>query len=473
MKLVIDAPNEKQRRAMLSKKKYIGYGGARGGGKSWFCRVKATLMCLKYPNLKVLILRRTYPELRGNHIEPLVQMLHCKDPDKSKRIATYNDSQKEFRFPNGSLIKLGYCKNENDKLQFQGQEYDAIFFDECTHFAWSTVQFILTSLRNTREDFNTRAYFMGNPGGVGHVWFKRLFIDRAYLEGEDPEEYEYIPATVDDNKLLMQNDPDYIKLLDSLPEKMRQAHRFGNWNVFEGQFFEEFTQIAPTEEDQKMRRWTHVIEPFEIPANWPIYRSYDFGYAKPFSMAWWTVDYDGRIYRILEYYGCVKNSPNEGLKITANEQFKKAHEIETTHRWLKGKKIYGPADPAIWDESRGESIAETAEKYGIYFDKGDHNRLAGWMQMHYRLSFDQEGIPMMYIFNTCEAFIRTVPTLQYSETHPEDLDTTGEDHVADEARYFCMSRPLKPRVNHKKGVIRDDPLDLYSEKKYGRYEVYM
>lgn len=456
---------------MLSKKKYIGYGGARGGGKSWFCRAKATLMCLKYSGLNVLILRRSYPELRGNHIEPLIKMLRCKDPDKNNRIAVYNDSQKEFKFPNGSMIKLGYCKNENDKLQFQGQEYDAIFFDECTHFAWSTVQFILTSLRNTRDDFATRAYFMGNPGGVGHVWFKRLFIDKSYSETEDPEEYEYIPATVDDNKLLMQNDPDYIKLLDSLPEKMRQAHRFGNWNVFEGQFFEEFTIEAPTDNDQKLRRWTHVIKPFEIPETWRIYRSYDFGYARPFSLAWWAVDNDGRFYRILEYYGCVRNSPNEGLKLTAEEQFKKAYEIEHTHRWLKGKKISGVADPAIWNKSGGESIAETAERYGIYFDKGDNDRLNGWMQMHYRLAFDENGIPMMYIFDTCTGFIRTIPTLQYSETVSEDLDTDGEDHVADESRYFCMSRPIKPRKNMDKRNKTEDPLDMFSEDtKYKRYE---
>lgn len=471
MRLEIEAPNPKQKRAMLSRVKYIGYGGARGGGKSWFCRAKSSLMCLRYTELRCLILRRTYQELRGNHIEPLLKLLKCKDPDKSKRIAVYNDTRKEFLFPNGSIIKLGYCKSEDDKYQYQGQEYDAIFFDECTHFTWSQVQFIITCLRNTRDDFRTRVYFMGNPGGVGHIWFKRLFIDRAYNESENAEDYEYIPATVDDNKLLMQNDPDYVKLLDALPEKMRLAHRYGDWNVFDGQFFEEFTIVAPTEEDQRHRKWTHVIEPFEIPDSWPIYRSYDFGYAKPFSFAWWTVDHDGRIYRILEYYGCVKNSPNEGLKLTPAEQFKKAHEIEHTHRWLKGKKIYGPADPAIWDQSRGESIAETAERYGIYFDKGDHERIAGWMQLHYRMAFDEEGLPMLYIFNNCKAFIRTIPTLQYSESKPEDLDTNGEDHVADEARYFCMTRVIKPRKNMDKKRIADDPLD-FNETTYGRFDFY-
>lgn len=458
---------------MLSRKRYIGYGGARGGGKSWFCRVKSSLLCMRYPGFKALILRRTYPELKENHIEPLIQLLRCKDNDKNNRLAIYNDSKKTFTFGNGSRILLGYCKSEDDKYRYQGQEFDAIFFDECTHFSWNQVQFILTTNRTIRTDFKPRVYFMGNPGGVGHVWFKRLFIDRNYNENENADDYEYIPATVEDNTLLMQNDFDYVKMLDSLPEKMRKAHRYGDWNVFEGQFFEEFTIHAPTEEDQKQRKWTHVIEPFEIPESWPVYRSYDFGYAKPFSFGYWTVDHDGRFYRILEYYGCVKNQPNEGLKLTPQEQFKKAKEFETTHRWLKDKKIYGPADPAIWDESRGESIAETAEKNGIYFDKGDHKRIAGWMQMHYRLAFDDNGIPMMYVFDNCQGFIRTIPTLQYSETIPEDLDTTGEDHIADECRYFCMSRPIKPRVNKAKGSHGDDPLDMFTDEKYGRYEIYI
>lgn len=468
----ITAPNDKQLIAMKSHKKHIGYGGARGGGKSWFCRTKASLLALYFKELRVLILRRTFPELRENHIDPLIKLLKSKDPVRSERIASYNDSKKTFTFPNSSKIVMGYCRRENDVYQYQGQEYDVIFFDECTHFTWKQVEFIRTTNRNTRNDFTPRIYYMGNPGGVGHIWFKRLFVDKKYLPGEKPDDYIFIAATVEDNKILMKNDPDYITILDSLPEKMRQAHRFGNWNVFEGQFFEEFTEVAPSEEDYKQRRWTHVIEPFEIPETWKIYRSYDFGYAKPFSFGWWAVDYDGRFYRILEYYGCVSNTPNEGIKITPEEQFKRAAEIEKTHRWLKGKKIHGPADPAIWDKSRGESIAEKAEKYGIYFEKGDHQRLNGWMQIHYRLQFDENGIPMMYIFSTCEHTIRTLPSLQYSEINPEDLDTEGEDHIADEIRYLCMSSPIKPRKRVEATKAHIDPLNLIEEKRYGRYEVY-
>jgi hypothetical protein len=307
-----------------------------------------------------------------------------------------------------------------------------------------------------------------------------LFVKGQYEENECPDDYMFIPATVDDNTVLMQNNPEYVDVLDSLPEKMRQAHRFGNWDIFEGQFFEDFVTTPSAEIAKELnvtvndliaqRRYTHVIDPFEIPAQWNIYRSFDFGYSKPFSCAWWAVDYDGRIYRILELYGCT-NEPNTGVKWTPETIFSEIQRIESEHRWLEGKQIFGIADPSIWDASRGKSIVSSADDYRIYFEKGDNKRLPGWMQMHYRFAFDENGRPMMYIFNTCKAFIRTIPLLQYSETKPEDLDTDGEDHVADETRYFCMSRPLEPKVINEKKEPTFDPLQM-TKNKYDPYAFY-
>ena len=234
----------------------------------------------------------------------------------------------------------------------------------------------------------------------------------------------------------------------------------GKWDAFEGQFFAEFTDDPDHYAD---RRWTHVIEPFDIPRSWRVYRSYDFGYAKPFSCAWWAVDYDGVIYRILELYGCT-DTPDEGVRWTPERQFQKIREIEDSHPWLKGRDIQGVADPAIWDTSRGESIYETALRYRIYFTKGDNRRIPGWMQMHYRLGFDDEGYPMMYVFRTCRAFLRTVPALLVSGCEVEDLDTHQEDHVADECRYFCMSRPLAPRREQAAAELGDDPLNMRMKK---------
>ena len=173
------------------------------------------------------------------------------------------------------------------------------------------------------------------------------------------------------------------------------------------------------------------------------------------------MDYDGIIYRILELYGCTKE-PNEGVKWTPDKQFREIEKIEHQHPWLKGKDITGVADPSIWDASRGESVADTAARHGIYFVPGDNERITGWMQCHYRLQFDENGYPRMYVFENCKAFIRTVPALLYSETQVEDLDTKMEDHVADEWRYMCMSRPIKPRREVKERVLLSDPLNQFT-----------
>jgi hypothetical protein len=357
---------------------------------------------------------------------------------------------------------LGYCDNEGDLLQYQGQEYDFIVFEEATQFPEEWITFIRTALRTTRKDFSPRCFYTMNPGGVGHEYIKRIFVDKRYKDGENPEDYVFIQANVYDNQVLMEANPEYIDLLKALPEHKRKAHLDGCWDVYEGQVFEEFRNDSTHYQD---RYWTHVIQPFDVPKEWKIWRSFDFGYSKPFSCAWWAVDFDGVVYRILELYGCNPKVANEGVKWTPPQVFAEIHRIETEHRWLKGKKIQGVADPAIWDAETGESIADVAAKHQVFFAQGDNKRIAGWMQMHYRLAFDENGYPMMYIFSNCKAFIRTIPLLQYDEHKPEDLDTDGEDHVADEARYFCMSRPIKPRVAVKPDEFHKNPMSLFLDIK--------
>ena len=425
-------PNEKQKLALEETHRYVGYGGARGGGKSWFVRWKAILLCLNFPGIKVLITRKTYRELLNNHIVPLLVMLHG--------IAVYNKSDKVFKFPNGSTIWFGYCAHDSDLGQYQGAEYDVWFADEAGQFLENWISDIDVCVRGA-NNFPKRTYFTLNPGGPSHGFFRRIFIDKRYTEDEHPEDYAFIQALVTDNVALMKMQPAYMRSLEKLPPKIREAWLHGSWDVYEGQFFEDFFDRPDHYID---RQYTHVIEPFEIPDGWKIYRSFDWGYAKPFSCGWWAVDYDGVAYRILELYGCTK-TPNEGVKWTPPQVFAEIHRIETEHRWLAGKHIIGIADPAIWDAETGESIADVAAKHQVYFYPGDHKRIPGWMQVHYRLAFDDQGFPQMYVFKNCKAFIRTIPLLQYDEHKPEDLDTSGEDHVADEVRYFLMSRPIKPR----------------------------
>ena len=441
----------KQTLFLKDKHRHIAYGGARGGGKSWAVRTKSKLLAFRYPGIKILIVRKTYKELQNNHIEQLTAEL--------AGFAKYNRSDKMFRFPNGSTISFGYCANEGDLGQYQGAEYDVVFIDEAGQLQESWIRKINLCVRGT-NGFPKRTYYTLNPGGPGHAYFKRVFVDRNFNPDEDPNDYFFIQAKVEDNKALMDTQPDYLRELENLPPTLRAAWKDGRWDVYEGQFFEDFRDDPEHYQD---RRWTHVIEPFEIPDGWKICRSYDFGYGKPFSCAWWAVDYDGTIYRIMELYGCTR-TPNEGVKWTPDKQFEEIHKTEMQHPWLKGKNIIGVADPAIWDASRGESVADTAARYGVFFTPGDNERIAGWMQCHYRLQFDEDGYPRMYVFNTCRAFIRTIPLLIYDEHKVEDLDTTMEDHVADEWRYFCMSRPIKPIRAVKEQRILFDPLDMMKRR---------
>lgn len=445
----IPEPNDKQKLFLADTHRYVGYGGARGGGKSWCVRTKAKILAAKYPGIKICIVRKTYPELTANHIKPLTKEIQ-------KEMARYNDSKKEFRFVNGSEIIFRYLDTDKDLDRFQGTEFDILFLDEATQFSEDQYKMLIACVRGV-NDFPKRVYITCNPGGVGHQWVKRLFIDRIYNTGEEPEEYSFIQAGVRDNKALMEMQPDYIKQLEALPPKIREAWLNGSWDVYMGQFFEDFYNFPDHYAD---RVGTHVIDPFEIPDGWKIYRSFDWGYNKPFSCGWWAVDYDGVAYRILELYGCT-GTPNEGVKWTPPKVFSEIHRIETEHRWLAGKKIIGIADPAIWDAETGESIADVAAKHQVFFTPGDNKRIPGWMQVHYRLAFDDNGFPMMYVFRNCKAFIRTIPLLQYDEHRPEDLDTDGEDHVADEVRYFCMSRPIKPRIASQPDEYAQSPMAMF------------
>lgn len=445
----IPEPNDKQKLFLADTHRYVGYGGARGGGKSWCVRTKAKILAAKYPGIKICIVRKTYPELTANHIKPLTKEIQ-------KEMARYNDSKKEFRFVNGSEIIFRYLDTDKDLDRFQGTEFDILFLDEATQFSEDQYKMLIACVRGV-NDFPKRVYITCNPGGVGHQWVKRLFIDRIYNTGEEPEEYSFIQAGVRDNKALMEMQPDYIKQLEALPPKIREAWLNGSWDVYMGQFFEDFYNFPDHYAD---RVGTHVIDPFEIPDGWKIYRSFDWGYNKPFSCGWWAVDYDGVAYRILELYGCT-GTPNEGVKWTPPKVFAEIHRIETEHRWLAGKKIIGIADPAIWDAETGESIADVAAKHQVFFTPGDNKRIPGWMQVHYRLAFDDNGFPMMYVFSNCKAFIRTIPLLQYDEHKPEDLDTDGEDHVADEVRYFCMSRPIKPRIASQPDEYAQSPMAMF------------
>jgi hypothetical protein len=438
------------------------FGGAAGGGKSDYLIIEA-LRQVDIPHYKAIIFRRTYDEL--NELIQKTEKIYKRAYPRARFVRTPKPT---WTFPSGAKILFRAMQYKKDRKKYQGQAYDFIGFDELTHFTFDMYNYMWS--RNRANGPGTRVYMRAtaNPGGIGHAWVKSRFIDIAppgtpksfiqRIRHPDGKEIKiernriFIPSSVFDNQKLLDNDPNYIASLAMLPASERDALLYGDWNSFSGQVFSEFVDDPAHYKD---RQWTHVIEPFEIPDHWKILRSYDFGYAKPFSVGWWAVDTKDRLYRIREFYGS-DGDPDTGLKWTPHKQAAKIKEIED--KYYKDKYIYGVADPSIWDSSRGESVAAAFEAHGIYFDPGDNERIAGKMQMHYRFAFDENGLPMMYIFNTCRDFIRTVPSLVYDEHDVEDVDTATEDHIYDEARYLAMENPIGPRDNkHKKKEY--NPLD--------------
>lgn len=443
-------PNRKQRRVMGLKNRYVAYGGARGGGKSWIVRKLATLSALKYPGIKILIIRETYSELEQNHITPLKA--------DTVGFATYNEQKKLLTFVKGSTIRFGYCQTKRDMNRYQGGEWDLIFIDEASNIPEECIKMFIPCVRGV-NDYPKQTFYTLNPGGKSHYYFKRLFIDRDFHEGEFPEDYAFVQAFAQDNTALMETQPEYLKDLEALPEKLKLAWLEGRWDVYQGMFFEDFIATP----DNKGR--CHVIDPFEPRSEWPIWHTYDYGRSKPFSVGWWTMDQDGVAYRIMEYYGCGREA-NTGVFMSAEEQFSEVARIEHEHEWLRRRKIRGWADPAIWikEGSSGKSIADVAAAHGVYFDKANNDRINGWAEFHNRLYFDEDNKAMFYVFSNCKGFIRTIPTLLYDENKVEDLDTEGEDHIADESRYFFLANPLPPRIRRPKVRIlpQNDPLELYA-----------
>ena len=455
-------PSPQQDRFLTATAKNVLYGGARGGGKSWVVRISAIDYAFTYPGIKILIVRKTFDELNGNHLLPLRSMLL-----PLKLGVTYNKGEHTFYFPNGSTIMGRYCGCDADLDHFQGQEWHIIYLEEATNLRPEWIERI-TACNRSADTLPKHAYWTANPGGPGHTLAKRLFVDRKYIGTEKPEDYDFIPAKVTDNKVLMQQDPDYINKLTALSPKLRKMWLDGSWDVLEGQVFEEFRDNP---EGYVTRRWSHVISAFEPDPGWQIYRAYDHGYNKPFSLAWYAIDYDGVIYRILEMYGCRENEPDQGVHWTADRIFAEAQKVERQHPWLRGKKILGVADPSIWRADGGVSVAETAGQYGIYFQPGDNERIAGWMQCHYRLQFDEAGYSRFYVMKeTNPGFIRTIPLLEYDPVKPEDVNTKQEDHIADEWRYMMQSRPVQPILPEAEPVYAPlmDPLNQLTRTRYGQ-----
>lgn len=469
-------PQPRQAEFMSRPEFEVFYGGAAGGGKSDALVVEA-LRQVHIPHYKGLLMRKTYPE--------------CKEIiDKSLNIykrayprARYNSTEHRWTFPSGAKVDFGSLQHESDKLKYQGQAYDYIGLDELTHFLESEYVYLISRCRPNGEGTVCYIRATGNPGGVGHQWVKDRFVTIAEpnttvwidVDWQDPSgkvtrrrlSRRFVPSSVFDNQALMDNDPMYVARLASLPEAEKMALLYGDWDTFSGQVFSEWRNKSDHYGD---RIGTHVINPFIVPKEWRIYCGMDWGYSKPYAVGWFAVDHDGRVYHIRELYGYT-GTANEGVHEEPAVVAEKIRDIEATDPNLKDRDIYRVGDPAIWGTQGTESIGGLFEKFRLYFEKGNNSRLDGKMQLHHRLAFDDNGIPMFYVFSTCKNFIRTIPSLVYDEHKVEDIDTRLEDHIYDMTRYVLMLNPIAPPVYAKKEVKPYSPLDV-DITTYDRYNYY-
>ncbi|MBC5736240.1 phage terminase large subunit [Lawsonibacter faecis] len=422
IKLDLGRPNPKQARFLASNHRYTAYGGARGGGKSWAVRVKGVGGALYYPGIKILMLRRTYPELENTIISPLIELLNTAALDgkpAGDRLFTYNATMRTLFFANGSMIKFGHLQSANAVTEYQGQEYDWIFMDEATHFTEWEFRVLAATLRGVNK-IPKRMYLTCNPGGVGHLWVKRLFVERDFRAGENPKDYLFIPATVEDNTALMDHSPDYIQMLDLLPDDLRAAHRYGDWDAMAGQFFAEF------------RRETHVVKPFLLPQEWPRYRAIDYG-LDMFACLWVAVDFGGRawVYREVQQPGLIVSDAAALMRgLTLPEE-----RIE-----------YTIAPPDLWSTQKdtGRTMAEVFARNGVGLARASNSRVQGWLTLKEYLKPGADGRPNLLVTEDCPCIIRNLPALRHSDKNPSDCATEPHDitHICDALRYFVQFRTL-------------------------------
>jgi hypothetical protein len=421
------------------------YGGARGGGKTDGSIGDWIIHANTYgENAIGLFVRRR-----------LTQLSEAIARAKSlclKLGGRWHEQKKELVMPNGARLRFAYLERDSDAEEYQGHSYTRLYVEEVTNFPFPDPIMKLKGTLRSAAGVPCGARLTGNPGGPGHHWVKNRYIDpcpTGYLVISEEEEVEieegvfvtatiervFIPAKLRDNKLLLKNDPAYVlRLRQTGSEALVKAWLEGDWNGVDGTFFSEFDESK------------HVITGnLELPRHITRFRALDWGSAAPFSVGWYAVS-DGSfgyarnaLIKYQEWYGW-NGKPNVGLKMSANMV---AQGIINRDNESGIKPSYGVADPSIFANNGGPSIAEMMIVEKCAWFRGDNARQPGWEQMRKRLSTGEFQHETLLLFHaSCENTIRTLPYLQHDEKNPEDLDTDAEDHAVDETRYACMSRAL-------------------------------
>ena len=416
----------------------VGAGGARGPGKSHAVFSQVALDdCQRVKALKCLFLRQTGKAAQESFEDLITRAL------RGRITYNYQPSRQRVTFSNGSKILLGGFETEKDIDKYIGIEYDLIAVEELNQITESKVEKLLGSLRTSKTGWRPRFYASFNPGGVGHSFVKKLFVTPHKKGGE--VDTRFVPSTYKDNPFL---NKEYLTYLEGLTSALGKAWREGNFDTFEGQYFEEW-------DDNR-----HVVVPFIIPPTWKRYRAYDHGRAKPACCLWFAVDYDGRVYVYREFYAsglnvddCATHTDTTQCNLLCE---RKGIANEINRLSVDENYDFSVADPSIFathgmvDRYGGQTIAETFARRGVVWFPASNRRVDGWNLMHQYLAFSVDKFPKLLYLNTCYNSVRTIKELQHEALHPEDLDTTGEDHAADATRYFLSTlheAKLSPEKN--------------------------
>lgn len=426
--------NPKQIEFFRSKTKFTCYGGAKGGGKSHAVIRMAIKYCLDYPGIKVLVIRAHYPELSQNLIEPMLALLPSE-------IFSYNGTTHVLTMMNGSVIRFGHWSGMESENEYQGQSHDIIFMDEATQFSERTFRHLAACLRGD-NDFPKRFYLTCNPGGVGHFWVKRLFIDRKFHvdkdhpeKSENPKQYSFIFAKAEDNVIMLKRNPDYLSDISMMANS--DAMRYGDWNILGGCYFDNF--------DEKR----NVCKPFVIPRHWQMYRSFDYG-LDMFACFWWVVDEDGRCW-------CIRSFEGENLNVQDAARACLQNTMSTEHPLL----TYAPPDMWSRQKETGRTMAEIFGAHGVTITRADNNRVQGHMivrsmlepiPLHDPYLIEMMGgkekapksLPALMFFDNVGGVLEDLQSIQHDELNPSDCAKDPHDitHTVDGVRYFCINRTL-------------------------------
>ena len=440
-------PQPKQELALRCPATELFYGGAAGGGKSdWLIGDYMQGANLYGRFWRGILFRQTYDELE----ELMDRANELFTPQGARFVGKGSkEGSNIWIFPNRATLKMRYLENEKDVKHYIGHQYTWVGIDELGNYPTPYCWLMMKSRLRSAHGVPSYIRGTGNPGGVGHGWIKQRFMDDHipnqifYIETElngikSRDTACFIPSTLNDNQVLMQNDPDYEKKLLSLPSHIARALRFGDWSVFEGQVLESF------------RPNIHVCKPFILEQGmWFRFCAMDWGWAKPYSIGFYAVNSQGRLIRYRELYGCKQDEYNVGVKKQSTKLAQEAWEFAS----LEGIKDM-VADPAIWSEENNQCIMQDFADVGFNMVPANNDRINGLVMVDqiFKQTVDQNGTPMFQVFNTCKAFIRTIPMLTPNPNHPEDIDTKLEDHVYDEFRYAVMSDFVMHPTTHLRKV---------------------